>query len=178
MDAKQHREQEEDEADVTLRYNPSPPPALANSHSGASGGRGERGRNWINQPKLVPAESEAVPPCPEKRPLQEGIGEYTPVFLSVYPGMVSPCSARCRNIASTMCSLGLACMYTLWFVCWCSHLTPLLSSFLHVYTDPQPPHSNHIEEDPCRETTPLLPSSSHHSTHRQPNSDKGCCVVL
>ena len=88
MDAK-HHEQEEDEADVTLRYNPSPPPASANSHSGASGGRGERGRNWINQPKLVPAESEAVPPCPEKRPLQEGIGEHTPVSLSVHPGMIS-----------------------------------------------------------------------------------------
>ena len=70
--------EQEDDPDVTLRYNPSPPPALPDSHSGASGGREEGARNWINQPKLVPAESEAVPPCPEKRPLHEGIGEHTP----------------------------------------------------------------------------------------------------
>ena len=81
MDTK-YREQEDDETDVTLRYNPSPPPAPIDSHSGASGGRGGRERNWINQPKLVPAESEVVPPCPEKRPLQEGIGQHTPVCLS------------------------------------------------------------------------------------------------
>ena len=52
-------EAEETEEEVTLRNSPSPPRS-----DGAA-------RNWINQPKLIPADSETVPPCPEKRPLTE-----------------------------------------------------------------------------------------------------------
>lgn len=63
-------EEEEEDTDGTLRSNPSPHQAIACRGSGRE--RDEmvhRERNWINQPKLLLAESETVPPCPEKRPL-------------------------------------------------------------------------------------------------------------
>lgn len=85
METVHHVQEEEDgDTDVTLRYNP--PSALADGQGGGgsgSWGREEGGRNWINQPKLLLAESETIPPCPEKRSLQEGIGRnsYVNLFL-------------------------------------------------------------------------------------------------
>ena len=52
------------EEEVTMRNHPSPPRSMGHSRREGGGAR-----NWINQPKLIPADSETVPPCPDKRPL-------------------------------------------------------------------------------------------------------------
>lgn len=68
-------EEEEGDTDGTLRSTPSPHQAIA---SRGSGREMDRERNWINQPKLLPAESETVPPCPEKRPLGIWLNDLVP----------------------------------------------------------------------------------------------------
>ena len=59
---------EETDEEVTLCNNPSPPQDMEDSMT--RGAEGEA-RNWIGQPKLIPADSDTIPPCPEKRPLPE-----------------------------------------------------------------------------------------------------------
>lgn len=64
---------EEEDTDVTLCSTSSPHQTLDSRTSRREVGRG---RNWIDQPKLLVAESDEVPPCPEKRPLRDGIGRH------------------------------------------------------------------------------------------------------
>ena len=54
---------EEEDTDVTLCSNSGPLEM-------------NRGRNWIDQPKLLVAESDEVRPWPEKRPPRNGQGRH------------------------------------------------------------------------------------------------------
>ena len=60
---------EEEEEEVTLRQHLSPPQSM--EYPRERGVAEGEARNWIGQPKLIPADSDTVPPCPEKRPLAE-----------------------------------------------------------------------------------------------------------